>query len=351
MNGTPVPLFFAPGVYWAHPWVLAAIPLLPLLWLLWRRPTRAPVLRFSGLDGLRAAGGAASRRARLSLPILRTAALACLLVVVARPVLPDETSRIFAEGIAIEMVVDTSSSMSDTDLSPRGQRRTRLDVVKDVFRKFVLGENDLPGRRNDLIGMTRFARYADSLCPLTLDHDALLDVLEKTDTVRPNSPEDGTAIGDGLGLAVERLRDLMRTTGSGEQVKITSRVVILLTDGENNFGMVSPEQAGELAATHGIKVYTILAGLGQRLPFGGRMPVDDRPLRHIAEVSGGRHFTARDADSLKEIYEQIDQLERTRVEERTSVRWSDLAAPWLMTAFVCLAVQTFLEATRMRKIP
>jgi len=336
----------------AYPWVLLALLLLPLLWYLWWRPRWRPVLRFSSLAELRSAGSSVNRRVRLILPILRSIALLCLIVAVARPQRADESSRIFAEGIAIQMVVDTSSSMRDFDLSPPGGRVTRLDVVKSVFEKFVRGDEDrrLPGRPNDLIGMIRFARYADAVCPLTLDHDNLLSVLEQTHIV-DSRPEDGTAIGDGLALAVERLKDLKRTTGSGDQITITSRVIILLTDGENNAGMISPQEAGELAATYGIKVYTIMAGTGELRGFGFRSPADDRELRYIAQVTNGVHFRARDEESLEEIYAEIDQLERTEVEERRFVRWGELAHWWLVAAFACIGLQTFLDATRLRKIP
>lgn len=338
-------------VLWPLPWVWALLLLLvlPVLWVLWRWRKRRAAIRFSDLSTLREAGSDWPRRLRLILPILRTAALAGLIVAVARPQRPDESSQIYAEGIAIEMVVDTSGSMRSTDLSPPDRRMTRLDVVKDVFRRFVTGDGDLPGRPNDLVGMIRFALYADSICPLTLDHDALLDVLDETHLSGGREGE-RTAIGDGLALAVERLKDLKRTSGSGQQHTITSRAIILLTDGENNAGMVTPEQAGDLAATYGIKVYTILAGTGQvRGLF--RTRVDDRPLQHVAQVTGGKHFRVGNRESLMEVYAEIDQLERTKTEERRFVHWGELSRPWLMAAFVCLFVQMFLDATRLRKIP
>lgn len=375
----------------AHPWVLLAVLLLPLLWYLWSRPQRRAVLRFSSLTELRAAGGTAARRARLVLPVLRSVALLCLIVAVARPQRADRSTRVFAEGIAIQMVVDTSGSMSDVDLSPPDRKLTRLDIVKDVFRRFVAGDESLGlrGRPDDLIGLIRFARYADAVCPLTLDHQALLETLESLDFAglalardadrllerareegrRGNAAEqrrllrlaarlreeaaqeDGTAIGDALALAVERLQNLKRTMGSGEQITITSRVIILLTDGENNAGMISPRQAGELAARFGIKVYTILAGTGQLVRFGFRLPVDDRDLRYIAEVTGGKHFQARDERSLARVYAEIDKLERTRVEEKHYTRWGELAQWWLVMAFGGVALQTLLDATLLRKIP
>lgn len=333
----------------AYPLALLALLALPAFWWLWSRAHRRAALRYSSLEALRAAGATSRSRLRLALPILRSVALGCLVVAIARPQIADQTSQVYAEGIAIQMVVDTSSSMTDTDLSPPRQRLTRLDVVKDVFRRFIVGDDQLPARRSDLVGMIRFARYADSVCPLTLDYPALLTALDAVAFVQTRE-EDGTAIGDGLALAVERLKDLKRTTGTGEQLTITSRAVILLTDGENNAGMLTPVQAGELAATFGIKVYSILAGTGQRSGFT-RLPVDPTDLRKIAELTGGRFFEARDADALSEVVKEIAALERTRVEERRFVRWGELSGPWLIAAFAALALQTLLDATRLRKIP
>ncbi len=341
--------FLPAGARLAYPAVLWLLMVLPLLWYLWSRPGRRPVIRYSDLAELRAAAGSGPSRRRAVLAGLRSVAIACLVVAAARPQLPDAATRIFAEGIAILMVVDTSSSMRDLDLSPPGRTMTRLDVVKEVFRRFVEGGDGLPGRPNDLIGMIRFARYADSVVPLTLDHKNLLEALAATQIVTAQQ-EDGTAIGDGLALAVERLKDLKRTVGSGEQIVIRSRIVILLTDGENNFGMVTPVQAGELAARYGVKVYTIAAGTGRNVGLL-RLPLDDRDLRRIAELTGGRHFHATDTESLRRIYEEIDKLERTRVEERTYASWRELSWPWLAAAFTALCAQMLLEGTLLRKIP
>lgn len=349
-------------LFWQQPWVwlLLLLLALPAYWWFWLQPRRRTVLRYSAVGSLREVAGRWRGHLRLALPILRTFALGSLIVAAARPQMPNESRQVRVEGIAIQMVIDVSSSMLDTDLARRGTDETRLDVVKDVFRRFVLGNHELPGRHSDLIGIIRFARYPDSVCPLTLDRDALLDVLAETRTVRwhdrlgmlrGDPDEDGTAIGDGLALAVERLKDLERTTGSGEQFFIESRVVILLTDGENNAGMITPRQAGELAATYGIKVYTILAGSGQRMPFGPRRPIDDADLKYIAEVTGGKYFRSDDRAGLEAIYAEIDRLERTETEEHSYVEWGELAWGWLLVAFVTLGLQLLLDATWLRKIP
>lgn len=346
---TPVHLPLTPEwLLWAYPWALLGLAAVPL-YLWWSLRGRGPAIRYSDVNPLHGLGGTIWSQTRKALPLLRAGALAALIVAAARPQRPDESSYTFAEGIAIQMVVDVSSSMTDTDLSPPRQSRTRLDVVKDVFRRFVIGDRDLPGRPNDLIGMIRFARYADSVCPLTLDREHLLQVLDGTETVRSRD-EDGTAIGEGLALAVERLRDVQRATASGQQLKITSRVVILLTDGENNAGTISPQQAGELAATYGIRVYTIMAGTGQNQVVM-RVPIDTTDMRRIAEVTGGRFFMARDSKALVQIYQQIDELERSHVEERRFVRYGELSAPLLLTALVLVGVQTLLDTTLLRKIP
>lgn len=348
---TPVHLPLTPEwLYFGMPWALAAVVLLAPLWWLWLSPRRRNVIRFSDLASLRAAGGVAATRVRLVLPLLRTTALVCLIVAAARPQAADRATQTYSEGIAIQLAIDVSSSMTDWDLSPPGQRVSRLEVVKDVARRFVVGGGGLAGRSSDLVGLITFARYADSICPLTLDHRSLGQMIGGLISMQPNSPDDGTAIGDGLALAVERLRDLKRITGSGEQLKISSRVVVLLTDGENNAGLVAPTDAGELAATYGVKVYSILAGTGRSMAFM-RAPIDDTDLRRIAEVTGGKFYQATNNAALERIYAEIDKLERTKVEERRFVRWDELAPPWLAVAFAALCLQALLDATLLRKIP
>ena len=221
------------------------------------------------------------------------------------------------EGIAIMMVVDTSGSMRALDLSSRSKEETRLDVVKTMFEQFVLGEGDLPGRRNDSIGLIRFAGFADTASPLTLDHSSLAGVARTIELVEEQA-EDGTAIGDALALAVSRIQDS----------PAKSKVIILLTDGVNNKGLETPLGAAELAKTAGVKVYAIGAGdkgmapVRVTDPFTGRsvlrsMPVDidEDTLKEVANRTEGQYFRAYDKESLSKIYLEIDRLERTELRQ------------------------------------
>jgi Ca-activated chloride channel family protein len=229
----------------------------------------------------------------------------------------------------------------------------RLDAVKEVFRHFVLGDEESPGRPDDMIGLVAFARYADGLCPLTLDHGNLANILDDLEIVT-RQEEDGTALGEGLALAVERLRDN----------PAASKVAILLTDGVNNVGDISPQQAAELAAAHHVKVYCIGAGTtGQapypvQDPFTGqtvlramRVEIDEQTLKEIADKTGGEYFRATDAESLERIYGQIDQLERTEIEQVTYLEYDEHYGAFTLAALALLAIGTLASATFLRRLP
>ncbi len=333
----------------AHPFAFVLFAVLPVLWWLWSRKGRRRVLRFPHLGAVGSAGG--FTRLGAVAPGLRTIALGCLIVALARPQQADVATSLYAEGVAIQLVVDISGSMADTDMSSRDARATRLDVVKEVVRDFVAGAErlNLPGRRNDLIGLIAFALYPDSVCPLTLDHDTLLEILATLEPTRIRT-ESATAIGDALALATERVRNIERTGGAGEQYNITSRVVILLTDGEDNASQIDPLDAARLAAEFDIKVHTILAGTGERVGFV-RRAVDDSVLRKIAELTGGEFFAASSPQALESIYEQIDALERTRIEERRFLDYEERSGPWLIAAFAAEALRLLLTSVWLRKIP
>jgi Ca-activated chloride channel family protein len=283
--------------------------------------------------------------------------VAALLLIFAAmgPRVGNRDSEVKKEGIAIMMAMDTSGSMQalDLDQNEDDTEQNRLDVVKVVFEEFVLGNGDLSGRRNDSIGLIRFAGFADTACPLTLDHGNLVGVAKGVDIVTEQT-EDGTAIGDGLALAVSRIK----------KSPARSKVIILLTDGVNNSGVESPLAAAELARTEGVKVYTIGAGTNGLAPvrvadpFSGRsvlrsMPVqiDEETLKKIAEISGGLYFRATDYDRLKEVYATIDRLEKTELKQVLFRQYTEYFRHLVGFGLLFALLGIFLDATYFRRTP
>lgn len=334
----------------ASPWLLLVAPV-ALLLLFTARGRGVRRVRFSSIRLVE--GLPVTLRARLvALPPLLIA-LGAVLVVVAlsRPRTGDERTVVRSEGIAIELVVDVSSSMLALDLSPAdGPETTRLDVVKSVVREFVEGDSRLAGRPTDLIGLTVFAGYADALCPLTLDHRMLLDSLDATRTASSRF-EDGTSIGQGLAVALGRLRD----------TKAKSRVAILLTDGSNNDEETDPRAVAKVAAEMGVKVYTVGVGSdgianiriadedGNEQLRQIRVEIDERLLSEIADATGGLYQRADSTEALRNIYGEIDRLERSQHEGLTYRRWNELFALPLAAGALCFVLALIGEATWLRK--
>jgi Ca-activated chloride channel family protein len=332
-----------------QPWfLLAALLAVPAL-LLARRAAGRVV--FSSLAALPARG--ASWRTRLDwLPdILIAAAVLAMAVALAGPRAGQKDARVRREGIAIAMVVDTSSSMQALDMSEGGVERNRLEAVKQVFERFVLGGDGLAGRPDDAIGLVSFARYADTRSPLTLDHANLITAARNLALVSDRN-EDGTAIGDGLALAVERLRES----------PARSRIAILLTDGVSNAGVQSPIGAAELAREQGVKIYAIGAGTNGMAPvridtpFGSQlraMPVeiDEDMMRQIAERTGGTYFRATDAAGLADIYKRIDQLERTELVETRFLEYHELYGIFVAAGLALAAIGFLLRGSLLRRLP
>jgi len=300
---------------------------------------------------------------------LRVGAIVLLIVSLARPQEGRKQTVVDSEGIAIEMVVDRSGSMQAMDFKVDGEAVDRLTAVKDVAGKFIGGGDGLEGRGNDLLCLISFAGYADSLGPPTLDHLYVIGRLDDIQIV-DRRREDGTAIGDAIGLAVEKLNTLDHDAGR----KMKSKIVILLTDGENNAGEVDPVQAAELAETMGIKIYTIGVGTKGRAPvpvidpWGRRtmqwmnVNIDENTLKKIAAATGGKYFRATDTTSLENIYKEIDQLEKSRIEERHYVDYRELAIepvpmgmlilpPLVLAALLLLAAQLILANSLFRQVP
>ena len=363
---------FNPGPLFA--WLCVAfLLLLPLVWLgagVWRR---RPTLRFSSVDGFRCLPGSLVQRTRFVLPLLRSLAIIALIVALARPQSFGEYSAA-REGIAVQMVLDVSGSMAQDDFIVNGRRVRRLDAVKRVFHDFVLGKDELRGRGNDLIGMTTFAMFADTPCPLTLDHGSLADLLDKTEipgfvdgVQRRQHPEaDFTALGDAITLAADDLRRAGEQAVAGvpgaEAAK--SRVMILLTDGANNPADLpqaeppDPIEAAKVAATLGIKIYTIGAvGSAAASPrgfqaiFQQRAQVDEPTLKEIARATGGRYFRATDTDSLVTVYDEIDRLERRATGERSYHDNIHAARVAMLIGLSLLMFELLLANTRYRRIP
>ncbi|HOE97899.1 MAG TPA: VWA domain-containing protein [Candidatus Sumerlaeota bacterium] len=323
------------------PWVLLLfIPLLLLGAWLWRRRRLRPRLRFSSTELLDEVGPTLRTRL-LGLPaILLFVAAALLTVALARPQSAWREHRRFTEGIAIMLVLDVSDSMMALDFEPN-----RLERAKAVVQEFI------QGRENDQIGAVIFGRDTFTLCPLTQDYQALRNFVQRINFDLVNG--EGTAIGMGLANAVDKLRKSPNK----------SKVVILLTDGENNAGQIDPIDAAEIARQFDIRVYTIgvgsvggqvlipnPSGFGPRyIPIEARLDVEQ--LTRMAEMTGGRFFHATDGSSLEKIYQQINEMERTEIEVHETHYFDELAA-WLMVpALLILLLALGLENTWLRTFP
>jgi len=349
----------------ASPWVFAALVLVPLVLLYLSKRGGRGSMHFSSLKGAKAAGDSMRRRLAVLPLILRIIAILLVVVALARPQMGREKVKDVTKGVAIEMVLDRSGSMG-ADMEYGGGRLNRLEVVKRVFEEFITGNGkELEGRPNDLIGMIAFARYADTMAPLTLGHGALVRFLESVDLVKRRS-EDGTAIGDALALAAARLKTAEEEIAkysdeTGTEYDIKSKVIILLTDGQNNYGRRTPLAAAELAGEWGIKIYTIGVGGGEgiktvrtllgsfKVPGGGG--VDTKTLEEIARVTGGVFRIAEDEESLRAIYAEIDELEKSEIESVRYVDYREMFVPFAAAAMIALLIEAALASTVLRRIP
>ncbi len=358
------------------PWVLLLFLVLPVMAFIYLHKKRTAAIKFPSLMDMNNCPISLRIRLRPLLLIARLICICLLIVALARPRKGTVLSEISAEGVAIEVVADRSGSMQ-TEMDYYGQKLNRLEVVKKVLSDFIQGDKkDLAGRSNDLVGLITFARYADTICPLVLSHNVLLEFLKNTELVRLRS-EDGTAIGDAIALAAARLKKaedeyqqrMTQLIQAGEKnlteqdnsFKIASKVIILLTDGINNAGEHDPLKAAELAKEWGIKIYTIGIGSAQayttiQTPLGTyKMPtgqnLDERLLKAIAEKTGGFYGRADSAETLEKIVERIDGLEKTEVKSIQYTQYAELFGPWILAALLILASEMLANCTVFRKIP
>ncbi len=327
----------------ANPEFLFLLLLLPFLafWYLTKRRAKPATLRYSNLNVVKHVQKVSGQRKLRHIGfIARILALALLIVCFARPQSSHTEDEIITEGVDIVLALDISSSMLAEDFKPHN----RLEAAKLVARDFI------QGRKNDRIGMVVFSAKSFTQCPLTLDYGILLSFLQE---VESGMIEDGTAIGMAIANASNRLRDS----------KAKSKILILLTDGQNNRGQLDPITAAQVAQAFGIKIYTV--GVGKRgtamYPvddpiFGKRyvqMPVqiDEASLKEIARLTDGHYYRATDKESLDQIFAEIDKLEKTKIEVKQYTRFKELFSSLLFIALGLVIAEVSITNTKFRKIP
>lgn len=330
----------------AHPYLLLLLVALPAVAWWKRRRSQQAAFLYSSTQLVKGVADISRWSPGRILALLRWAALVLFIVGLARPQFIESETTVRASGVDIVAAIDLSGSMAaeDPGFTVRGVQANRLEVAKDVLKKFV------QKRPNDRIGLVAFAGRAYIAAPLTLDHDFLL---QNIDRLSLGLIEDGTAIGSGLSAAVNRLQEL----------KSKSKIVILMTDGQNNAGKIPPITAAEAAEALSVKVYTI--GVGTRgmgkMPMPDRfgrkilrdvpVDIDEKTLTAMAEKTGGKYYRADTADTLRKIYDQIDKLERTEVETKKYVQVKELF-PWaVVPALALLLAEILLGHTVWRKLP
>ncbi len=340
----------------ASPWAFWALLIIPLLVIRRLRQRRSmPGLAFSDLREVNNAGRSLRQRL-IHLPfILRLLALALLITGLARPQQGIEKIEQISHGIAIEIVVDRSSSMAETFVY-QGRKMNRLEAVKLAFHDFVLGDGkELTGRPNDLIGMVAFARFAETVCPLTLAHGAVEGFVKQLRLVgREERHEDVTAIGDGLALAAARLKAAGEKTNEENGYEIKSKIIILLTDGVHNAGQHTPMQAAALAKEWGIKIYTIGIGEVKKRSFfslGRSANVDTKTLRALAQETGGQFWLAGDGKALTEIYKTIDTLEKSQIESIRYMDYKEHFTLYVLAGLLLLVLGLSLEWSILGVLP
>lgn len=314
--------------------------LIPMIgWYIWKLRKSQASLQISSSEAFDAPGATSWKVYLRHVPfILRMAAIAVLIIILARPQSTNSWQNTSTEGIDIVMAMDISSSMLAQDLKPN-----RLEASKDVAASFI------NGRPNDNIGLVVFAAESFTQCPLTTDHTVLLNLFKD---IQPGIIQDGTAIGLGLANAVSRIKD--------SQAK--SKVIILLTDGVNNAGEIAPVTAAEIAKTFGIRVYSIGVGTQGTAPypfqtaFGVQyqdipVEIDEPTLKQIAATTGGQYFRATDNASLKEIYSEIDKMEKTKISVQQYSKKQEEYKNWALLLFALLLVEILLRNTLLRNIP
>ncbi len=314
--------------------------LLPMIgWYIWKHKSAQASLQISSLKGFSKAPVSWKVYLRHLPIVLRSFAIIMLVFVLARPQSSNSSKDVITEGIDIVMTMDISSSMNALDFKPN-----RLEAAKDVAIQFI------SARENDKIGLVIFSGQSFTQCPLTTDRATLINLMAEIKTGMMEV--DGTAIGMGLATAVNRIKDS----------EAKSKVVILLTDGVNNRGEVAPLTAAEIAKTFDVRVYTIgvgtdgVAQIPVQTPYGTRLveqevKIDEEMMKEISEITDGKYFRATNKNSLKKIYEEIDQLEKTKIEVKEYTKRSEEYLLWAILAAVFILLEVFLKSTVLRNLP
>jgi Ca-activated chloride channel family protein len=328
----------------AHPWLLLLLLALPLLGWLRRRWARDSAFLYSSVQLVKSVVPLRESSPSRWLRRLRWLALACLIVALARPRVGEGEVTVTADGIDIVIAFDLSMSMAAEDFELAGRRANRVDAAKDVIRRFA------ERRPHDRLALIAFAGRPYVATPLTLDHAFLLQRLEQ---LKLGDIEDGTAIGSALAAALNRLRDQ----------PATSRIVILMTDGQNNAGKVPPATAAQAAQTLGVRVYPIGVGTRGVAPYPQtdvfgvtrhvpmNVNIDEELLQSIAQETGGKYYRAVDTQSLRLIYHEIDQLEKTTAEVRSFQQHTEVFSWFAIPGFILLLLELILGHTVWRKLP
>jgi Ca-activated chloride channel homolog len=324
-------------ISFGNKWAFGLLGLLPIMAFWYFKKTTTAQLPISTLG----ASNLSSIKSKLAhLPFfLRLLTIALIIIAIARPQKKYSNSNAEGNGIDIMLCLDVSGSMGYPDFAP-----TRLEAAKAVAVNFV------SQRVTDKIGMVIFAGESFTQCPLTGDHDIVKVSIEN---IRGGVMTDGTAIGDGLATSVDRLRNS----------KTATKIIVLLTDGENNGGLIDPKAAKEIAKQFGIKVYTIGVGTNGTIkvpvetPLGGtevreiKVSIDDKLLTEIATETGGKYFRAKDNEELKQIYDNIDKLEKSKIEIQKTIQFEEQFFPFALAAAISLLLEILLRYLVFRKFP
>ena len=323
------------------PWLLLMLLLVPVLIL--RERTIASAINYSSLASLKVLSQHRSKIKAMASTALKFIAITLFIVAFARPQEGRRRTEILSQGVDIVLAIDTSGSMQALDFKKNENQVTRLSVVKDVVAEFV------KHREMDRIGMVVFGANAFTQCPLTLDQSILLSFLDK---LKIGMAGDATAIGSAIGISVRRLKDL----------KSKSKIIILLTDGRNNSGTIPPLQAAEIAKTLGIKIYTIGVGKRGKAPFlvdsifGKRLiyrdvDIDEEVLNKISEMTDAKYFRATDLKSLKDIYNQIDLLEKSKIKSLDHSEYKELFHYFLIPGLILFLTEIIFSNSFLRRLP